>query len=256
MSKTPHGYLPSPQKGRTPRPDHRNLLSVQSAGYGPFGPGWGARSGPSGESECAREHLVASSPTRVIGTRARGRFAPSKGLGGSWYRPTDARATRLDAAPAADHGGRGRRRADDPRRPGPDAERWRARPRRRSRQRTRRDRAGARSAPRRRADRHPAPRQLRRAGDRPARAARPRLARTGARRAEENRVVEAIVAGASGYILKTAPPEAIIAAVGATAAGESVISSRSPGNSCSASANATCRSPPPATTPRARSAPS
>jgi DNA-binding NarL/FixJ family response regulator len=45
-------------------------------------------------------------------------------------------------------------------------------------------------------------------------------------RAEENRVVEAIVAGASGYILKTAPPEAIIAAVRATAAGESVISSQ------------------------------
>jgi DNA-binding NarL/FixJ family response regulator len=45
-------------------------------------------------------------------------------------------------------------------------------------------------------------------------------------RSEENRVVEAIVAGASGYILKTAPPKAIIAAVRATAAGESVISSR------------------------------
>jgi NarL family two-component system response regulator LiaR len=43
-------------------------------------------------------------------------------------------------------------------------------------------------------------------------------------RTEENRVVEAIVAGASGYILKTAKPEAIIAAVKATAAGESVIS--------------------------------
>ena len=41
-------------------------------------------------------------------------------------------------------------------------------------------------------------------------------------RTEENRVVEAIVAGASGYILKTAPPKAIIAAVRATAAGESV----------------------------------
>ena len=39
-------------------------------------------------------------------------------------------------------------------------------------------------------------------------------------------MVEAIVAGASGYILKTAPPEAIIAAVRATAAGESVISSQ------------------------------
>jgi NarL family two-component system response regulator LiaR len=43
-------------------------------------------------------------------------------------------------------------------------------------------------------------------------------------RTEENRVVEAIVAGASGYILKTAKPESIIAAVKATAAGESVIS--------------------------------
>jgi two-component system, NarL family, nitrate/nitrite response regulator NarL len=41
---------------------------------------------------------------------------------------------------------------------------------------------------------------------------------------EENCVVEAIVAGASGYILKTAPPKAIIAAVEATAAGESVLS--------------------------------
>lgn len=45
-------------------------------------------------------------------------------------------------------------------------------------------------------------------------------------RSEQNRVVEAIVAGASGYILKTAPPKAIIAAVTATAAGESVISSQ------------------------------
>jgi two-component system, NarL family, nitrate/nitrite response regulator NarL len=44
-------------------------------------------------------------------------------------------------------------------------------------------------------------------------------------RTEQNRVVEAIVAGASGYILKTAKPETIIAAVKATAAGESVISS-------------------------------
>lgn len=44
-------------------------------------------------------------------------------------------------------------------------------------------------------------------------------------RTEQNRVVEAIVAGATGYILKTAPPAAIIAAVRATAAGESVISS-------------------------------
>ncbi len=43
-------------------------------------------------------------------------------------------------------------------------------------------------------------------------------------RSEENRVVEAIVAGAGGYILKTAPPKAIIAAVKATAAGEAVLS--------------------------------
>jgi DNA-binding NarL/FixJ family response regulator len=43
-------------------------------------------------------------------------------------------------------------------------------------------------------------------------------------RSEQNRVVEAIVAGASGYIVKHAPPEAIIAAVRATAAGESVLS--------------------------------
>jgi two-component system, NarL family, response regulator LiaR len=45
-------------------------------------------------------------------------------------------------------------------------------------------------------------------------------------RTDPNRVVEAIIAGASGYILKTAPPKAIIAAVRATAAGESVISSQ------------------------------
>jgi DNA-binding NarL/FixJ family response regulator len=43
-------------------------------------------------------------------------------------------------------------------------------------------------------------------------------------RSEQNRVVEAIIAGASGYILKTAPPEAIISAVRATAGGESVLS--------------------------------
>jgi DNA-binding NarL/FixJ family response regulator len=43
-------------------------------------------------------------------------------------------------------------------------------------------------------------------------------------RSEENRVVEAILAGATGYIVKTAPPKAIIAAVRATAAGESVLS--------------------------------
>ncbi len=45
-------------------------------------------------------------------------------------------------------------------------------------------------------------------------------------RSEQNRVVEAIVAGASGYILKSAPAETIAAAVRATAAGESVISSQ------------------------------
>ncbi len=43
-------------------------------------------------------------------------------------------------------------------------------------------------------------------------------------RAEHNRVVEAIIAGATGYILKNAPPETIVSAVRATAAGESVLS--------------------------------
>jgi DNA-binding NarL/FixJ family response regulator len=43
-------------------------------------------------------------------------------------------------------------------------------------------------------------------------------------RGEQNRVVEAIVADASGYILKSAPSEAILAAVKATAGGESVLS--------------------------------
>lgn len=43
-------------------------------------------------------------------------------------------------------------------------------------------------------------------------------------RSEQNRVVEAIVAGASGYVLKSATPEAIVAAVRATAGGESVLS--------------------------------
>jgi DNA-binding NarL/FixJ family response regulator len=37
-------------------------------------------------------------------------------------------------------------------------------------------------------------------------------------------VVEAIIAGASGYILKTAPPREIVRAVIATASGESVLS--------------------------------
>jgi DNA-binding NarL/FixJ family response regulator len=45
-------------------------------------------------------------------------------------------------------------------------------------------------------------------------------------RGEQNRVVEAIVAGASGYILKSAPPEAIVDAVRATAAGECVLSTQ------------------------------
>jgi two-component system, NarL family, response regulator LiaR len=45
-------------------------------------------------------------------------------------------------------------------------------------------------------------------------------------RSEQNRVVEAIIAGAHGYILKSAPVEAIISAVKATAAGESVLSSQ------------------------------
>ena len=43
-------------------------------------------------------------------------------------------------------------------------------------------------------------------------------------RSEQNQVVDAIVAGASGYILKTAPPAAIIAAVRETAAGGCVLS--------------------------------
>ena len=45
-------------------------------------------------------------------------------------------------------------------------------------------------------------------------------------RSEHNRVVEAIIAGACGYILKSAPVEAIISAVKATATGESVLSSK------------------------------
>ena len=45
-------------------------------------------------------------------------------------------------------------------------------------------------------------------------------------RSEQNQVVEAIIAGASGYILKTAPPEDIIRAIRATADGEAVLSSR------------------------------
>jgi DNA-binding NarL/FixJ family response regulator len=43
-------------------------------------------------------------------------------------------------------------------------------------------------------------------------------------RSEQIQVFEAIIAGASGYILKTAAPEQIVRAVRATAAGESVLS--------------------------------
>ena len=46
---------------------------------------------------------------------------------------------------------------------------------------------------------------------------------------EQNQIVEAIMAGANGYILKTAPTDAIVAAVRATAAGECVLSSRMAG---------------------------
>jgi DNA-binding NarL/FixJ family response regulator len=41
---------------------------------------------------------------------------------------------------------------------------------------------------------------------------------------ERNKVLEAIVAGAAGYILKTSPPDVIVEAIRETAAGESVIS--------------------------------
>jgi DNA-binding NarL/FixJ family response regulator len=43
-------------------------------------------------------------------------------------------------------------------------------------------------------------------------------------RSKQNRVIEATIAGASGYILKSASADAIISAVRATAAGESVLS--------------------------------
>jgi DNA-binding NarL/FixJ family response regulator len=45
-------------------------------------------------------------------------------------------------------------------------------------------------------------------------------------RSEQNRVVEAIVAGASGYILKSSSADTILTAIGATAAGEAVLSPR------------------------------
>ncbi len=75
-------------------------------------------------------------------------------------------------------------------------------------------------------------------------------------RTEGNRVVEAIVAGASGYILKTAPPKAIIAAVKATVAGEAVLCPQIAGKLLQRiRANATCPSPPPARTPPSPSVP-
>jgi len=43
-------------------------------------------------------------------------------------------------------------------------------------------------------------------------------------RSEQNQVVEAIIAGASGYLLKSASAEAIIAGIKATAAGEAAVS--------------------------------
>jgi DNA-binding NarL/FixJ family response regulator len=43
-------------------------------------------------------------------------------------------------------------------------------------------------------------------------------------RSEHNRVVEAILAGANGYILKSSPPEQIAGAVRATATGECILS--------------------------------
>jgi DNA-binding NarL/FixJ family response regulator len=43
-------------------------------------------------------------------------------------------------------------------------------------------------------------------------------------RSDQNRVVDAIIAGACGYILKTACPEAIVSAARATAAGDCVLS--------------------------------
>src|SRR5450755_15626 len=187
---------------------------------GPFGPPRRvARSGPfEGWKglEGATELLAARRPVAFIGAYTRSLcFGPG------------ADSARLrHGAPAADYGRRGRRRADDPRRPGSDTHGRGPRPRRRSRQRARRRQAGPRRAPRHRVDGPPASRQPGRAGDRAARAARPRLAHPDPHPHRANRVVEAIVAGASGYILKTAPPEAIIAAVRATAAGESVISSQ------------------------------
>jgi DNA-binding NarL/FixJ family response regulator len=74
-------------------------------------------------------------------------------------------------------------------------------------------------------------------------------------RTEQNQVIEAIVAGASGYILKTAPAEAIISAVEATAPANPSSPPRSPGNSCNASVNSRSRSSRPAQQRPAGSAP-
>ena len=64
-------------------------------------------------------------------------------------------------------------------------------------------------------------------------------------RTEQNRVVEAIVVGASGYILKTAPPERSSPPSGQQPPENRSSPPRSPGSSCNASANATYPSPPP-----------
>jgi putative FmdB family regulatory protein len=69
-----------------------------------------------------------------------------------------------------------------------------------------------------------APRALRRPGDRATGLLAPASRVLVLTRSDQNRVVEAIIAGASGYILKDAPPAAIISAVQATAAGQSVLS--------------------------------
>ena len=75
-------------------------------------------------------------------------------------------------------------------------------------------------------------------------------------RTEHNRVIEAIVAGASGYILKTAPQKRSSPRSEQPPPANQSSPPRSPGNSCSASANATYPSPSTATTPRAQFAPS
>ena len=83
-----------------------------------------------------------------------------------------------------------------------------------------------RRPPRRRADRSATPRDIRRQAIEQLSLLAPASRVLVLTRSEQNRVVEAIIAGASGYILKSAPAEAIITAVRATAAGESVLSSQ------------------------------